>query len=128
MQDNQKNENSSIDKYTEISTMSVEEYIKQNNISLDGLTDIEASRKLQKNGYNEIKQGKPKRWYNYFLESLFTPFNSILLGIALVLYYTDVVLSDNPSYANIIVIIALVLTAFFDLSPTPNVFVKITLL
>ena len=111
MQDIQKNENSSIEKYTKISTMSAEEYIKQNNISTDGLTDAEANRRLQKNGYNEIKQGKNKKWYNYFLESLFTPFNSILLGIALFLYYTDVVLSSNPNYANIIVIVVLVLVS-----------------
>ena len=56
MQDIQKNENSSIEKYTKISTMSAEEYIKQNNISTDGLTDAEANRRLQKNGYNEIKR------------------------------------------------------------------------
>ncbi len=109
MQENQRNDTNSVEKYAEMSTITAEEYIKENNISLDGLTDAEANRRIQKNGYNEIKQGKQKKWYNYFLESLFTPFNSILLGIALVLYYTDVVISTNPSYANIIVIVVLVL-------------------
>lgn len=59
-------------------------------------------------GFNEIKKVKPKKWYNYFLESLFTPFNSILLGIVIILIYTDIYLPPTPSYANIIVIAILV--------------------
>ena len=51
---------------------------------------------------------KPKRWYNYLLESLFSPFNCILLGIVAILFYTDVYLAEKPSYANIIVIAILV--------------------
>ena len=59
-------------------------------------------------GLNEIKKTKPKKWYHYFLESLFTPFNSILLGIVVILIYTDIYLPPTPSYANIIVIAILV--------------------
>ena len=59
-------------------------------------------------GYNEIKQAKPKRWYHYFLQSLFSPFNCILLGIVVILIYTDIYLPPTPSYANIIVIAILV--------------------
>ena len=59
----------------------------------------------QKNfGVNEIKQAKPKKWYNYFLESLFSPFNCILLGIVFILIYTDIYLPEQPNYANILVI------------------------
>ena len=61
---------------------------------------------------------KPKRWYNYLLESLFSPFNCILLGIVAILFYTDVYLAEKPSYANIIVIAILVsastLLEFFE--------------
>ena len=61
---------------------------------------------------------KPKRWYNYVLESLFSPFNCILLGIVAILFYTDVYLAEKPSYANIIVIAILVsastLLEFFE--------------
>ena len=59
-------------------------------------------------GHNEIKQAKPKRWYHYFLQSLFSPFNCILLGIVVILIYTDIYLPPTPSYANIIVIAILV--------------------
>ena len=61
---------------------------------------------------------KPKRWYNYLLESLFSPFNCILLGIVAILFYTDIYLAEKPSYANIIVIAILVsastLLEFFE--------------
>ena len=45
------------------------------------------------------------------LESLFSTFNLILLGIVLVLFYTDVILTMPPSYANIIVILVLILVS-----------------
>ena len=63
---------------------------------------------MQNLGYNEIKQAKPKKWYHYFLQSLFSPFNCILLGIVVILIYTDIYLPPTPSYANIIVIAILV--------------------
>lgn len=87
------------------------EFIKNNRILLSGLTDSQVEDNIRKYGSNEIDHGKPKKWYHYFIESLFSPFNSILLGIVLVLFYTDVILPDNPSYANIIVILVLVLSS-----------------
>ena len=56
---------------------------------------------------------KPKKWYNYLWKSFITPFNSILLGIALILSYTDVYLAADPNYANIIVILVLVAVSTF---------------
>jgi len=113
MNDSKKNDNTELEKYAEVCTESIEEYISKNKISLNGLTNEEAQEKIKKYGYNEVKQGKQKKWYNYLLQSLFSPFNSILLGIAVVLSYTDVVLASEPSYANILVIIILVLVSTF---------------
>lgn len=66
---------------------------------------------LAKFGENIVKQSKPQKWYSYFFASLFGPFNSILLGISAVLFYTDVILTTPPSYANILVIFILVATS-----------------
>ena len=85
-----------------------EEFISEFKVSENGLTDNEVAEKIHKYGHNEITQTKPKRWYHYLIKSIFTPFNSILLGIALVLSYTDIYLAEHPNYANIIVIIVLV--------------------
>ena len=95
-----------------------DDFIKQYNFSINGLSTQEAQDLLHKNGVNKISQAKPKKWYNYFFESLLSPFNTILLGITLVLLYTDVIIPEIPSYANIIVILVLVaastLLEFFE--------------
>ncbi len=95
-----------------------EEFLKKYQISENGLSSNEANEMISKYGSNEVSQNKPKKWYNYFFASLFSPFNSILLGIVLILFYTDVYLPQTPSYANIIVILILVtastLLEFFE--------------
>lgn len=65
--------------YGKESTLSKEEFIKEYNIDVNGLSTEEAQKRIEKYGLNEIKSAKPKKWYHYFLESLFSPFNSILL-------------------------------------------------
>jgi len=89
------------------------DFITKFNVNPSGLTDSIASENIGKNGPNVISSSKPKQWYNYLFESLFTPFNSILLGITLVLFYTDVILAENPNYANIIVIAILIIVSTF---------------
>jgi len=85
--------------------LSKDEFISKNNINIEGLSDEGSIQNIYKYGKNEIKQSKPKRWYNYFLASLLSPFNIILLGISGILFYTDVILAEVPNYTNIIVII-----------------------
>ena len=92
-------------------TLSKEEFIKKYNININGLEDNSVEKNLKHFGLNEINQAKPKKWYYYFLQSLFSPFNSILLGITIVLLYTDVILPETPNYANIIVILVLVIAS-----------------
>ena len=99
------------DFYGRESSLNKDEFLKAFNINESGLSSNEANVRINKYGLNEIKQSKPKKWYNYFLGSLFSPFNSILLGIACILFYTDVYLSNPPSYANIIVIAILVISS-----------------
>ena len=94
--------------YGEECTLPKDEFIKKYRIDEKGLSSNKANELIKNLGLNEIKQSKPKRWYNYFLESLFSPFNCILLGIVCILFYTDVYLPQTPSYANIIVIAILV--------------------
>ncbi len=95
--------------YGEQCVLPKEEFIKAYKIDENGLSSRQAREKIAKYGLNEMKQAKPKKWYYYFFESLFTPFNSILLGIILVLFYTDVILPETPSYANMIVLFTLVI-------------------
>ena len=106
---NEKKDDVNIEKiYGHLCKTSKEVFVKEFKIKESGLNSSEVAEKIRTNGYNEVTRKKPKRWYNYLLKSLITPFNSILLGIALVLLYTDVYLPKDPDFANIIVIAVLV--------------------
>ena len=92
-------------------TLEKEDFIKEYTINLNGLSNNEVLSFFNKFGYNEISKSKPKNWYNFLFQSLFNPFNSILLGITLILIYTDIIFPVIPNYANIIVILVLVLSS-----------------
>ena len=94
--------------YGEQCTLPKDEFMKKYNVNPNGLTNAVAQRIIDKVGLNEITSSKSKKWYHYFLSSLFSPFNCILLGIVAILTYTDIYLPETPSYANIIVIAILV--------------------
>lgn len=99
------------DMYGNQCILSKDDFLSKYNFNENGLSSQEAQELIAKNGVNQVSQSKPKKWYNYFFESLFSSFNTILLGISLVLLYTDVVIPETPSYANIIVILVLVIAS-----------------
>ena len=94
--------------YGEDSTTQRDEFLKKHNLNEKELTSKQAEINIKKFGLNETKKAKPKKWYNYLLQGLITPFNCILIGISIILIYTDIYLAIEPSYANIIVIAILV--------------------
>ena len=94
--------------YGEQCTLPRDEFIKKYRVNEKGLSSKKANELIHNLGLNEIKQAKSKKWYHYFLESLLSPFNCILLGIVCILAYTDIYLAETPNYANIIVIAILV--------------------
>lgn len=98
-------------KYGNECIYSKEDFLKKLNFNENGNSSEKASNLLNTYGLNELKQNREKKWFNYFFESLFSPFNLILLCITLVLIYTDIVLTSTPNYANIVVIIILVITS-----------------
>lgn len=107
-----------IEQYSSINIMTKEEILNEKQVSITGLSSSQVDENKLKYGANEIRGKKPKKWYNYLIESLISPFNLILLGIVLILCYTDIYLQEKPSYANIIVILILVtistLLEFFE--------------
>lgn len=104
--------------YNKQSLLKKDDFLKEFSINANGLSTQKAEEAKSKYGLNQIKQAKPKKWYNFLLASLFSPFNGILIGIIFVLIYTDIILSDPPSFANIIVILILItastLLEFFE--------------
>ena len=97
--------------YGQDCVLDAEKFKERYNVSENGITSAKASENIKNLGLNQVKGSKPKRWYNYFLSSLFSPFNSILLGISFILVYTDIILPEHPSPANIIVIAVLIIVS-----------------
>ena len=97
--------------YNKPSLLKTDEFIKEFSINPNGLSSTDVDNNIAKYGFNQIKQAKQKKWYNFLFASLFSPFNGILMGIIVVLIYTDIILSNPPSYANIIVILILIATS-----------------
>ncbi len=97
--------------YGEDCVLDAEEFKKKYKVSDKGISSSKAAENIKNLGLNQIKQSKPKKWYNYFFASLFSPFNSILLGISFILIYTDIILPEHPSPANIIVIAVLIIVS-----------------
>ena len=97
--------------YGKDSKLLKDKFLEKYKVKETGLSSKQAEENIRNLGLNEIKQAKPKKWYHYFLESLLTPFNLILIGISIILVYTDIYLAEVPSYANIIVIAILVIAS-----------------
>ena len=97
--------------YGENCVLDTDTFLHKNHFSAEGLSNKQAQEKLKAYGPNLIKRAKPPKWYHYFFKSLFSPFNSILMGIIAVLIYTDIILPPEPSYANITVIAILIIVS-----------------
>lgn len=79
--------------------------------SQNGLSDEEASARLERNGKNRLKEGKKKSFIVRFLSQLADPMIIILLCAALVSGVLAVV--ENESFADVIIILAVVLINAF---------------
>ena len=73
-----------------------------------GLTLEQAQNKQDEFGKNVITTGNKNTTLHRLREALVNPFNIILLIIAVITYFTDVVLSKRPDYVTVIIITSLV--------------------
>ena len=84
----------------------------------DGLTSEKALDKLEEDGKNIIESSRQKSTLKRILEPIINPFNLLLIGIAVMTFFTDVIFSDESDYTTIIIILGLVLLsssiAFFQ--------------
>ena len=70
--------------------ISMEEDIMDDlDTSPQGLTEIEAKKRLEKHGKNQIAHDKPPAWYVQLLACFKNPFILILLSLAAFSYFTD---------------------------------------
>lgn len=71
-------------KYKSLSEISKEDLLSKLKTNINGLTDNEATNKLNKYGHNIIKEEKVKKWYHFLLESYKDPFIYILAILAII--------------------------------------------
>ncbi len=70
--------------YKSLSELTSHELLKKLNTNINGLTEEEATNRLNKYGYNVIKEEKIKKWYNFLIESCKDPFIYILSVLAII--------------------------------------------
>lgn len=74
-----------------------------------GLANEEAKNRQDEFGKNVITLGNKNTTLHRLREAAVNPFNVILLFVAAVTYFTDVVVSSKPDYLTIVIILSLVL-------------------
>lgn len=88
--------------------LSLEELFAQLSSKQTGLTTAEVEEKQVELGKNIITTTKKSTPLHRLVESVINPFNIILLLIAGITYFTDVVTSTKPDYLTVIIILSLV--------------------
>lgn len=97
----------------DLSQLSKEQILEKYNVDLEGLNQIEADEKLEEEGRNIIDIQTEKGMLRKLEEAVINPFNVVLIIIVFVNIITDIVLTDEPSYATVILILITVFISAF---------------
>ncbi len=85
------------------------ELLEELSTTRAGLSSEEAENRQDEFGKNIITIGNKNTVMRRLLDAIVNPFNTILLLVAIITYFTDVVASLNPDYLTVIIILSLVL-------------------
>ena len=75
----------------------------------DGLNQVEAAERLEEYGRNIIEVGNENSLLRRIRDALINPFNIVLMVVALVTLFTDVILSDTPNPATFIMLVLVII-------------------
>lgn len=85
-----------------------EEMFTRLSAKQEGFTSEEAGERQEQFGENVITVGNKNTVLHRLREAIINPFNVILLLIAIITYFTDVISSSKPDYLTVTIILALV--------------------
>ncbi len=105
----QKNTQNAEARIHSLAYLSADELLDRLSANRLGYTGEEAQEKLDEFGKNVITAGKRNTVARRIADSLIHPFNIILLLIAAVTFFTDVVASSEPDYHTVAIILSLIL-------------------
>lgn len=76
-----------------------------------GLTHLEVKKRLARYGENKVVQEKITPWWIQLIKAFLTPFNLILIALAIVSYFTDVIAAsqNEQSWIKIIILSIMIL-------------------
>ncbi|TCL58559.1 Mg2+-importing ATPase [Kineothrix alysoides] len=104
----QKNKQDTELKLRSYAFLTMEEMLARLSATQAGLTNEEAENRQDEFGKNVITIGNKNTAWRRLRDAVINPFNVILLLIALITYFTDVVASSKPDYLTVIIILSLV--------------------
>ena len=104
----QEKKNSAEQRLRSYAFLSAEELLSRLHARPEGLTSEEAESRQDVHGKNIITAGDKNTVLHRLREAVLNPFNIILLIIAAITYFTDVVVSARPDYLTVTIILALV--------------------
>lgn len=104
----QKNKHDTELKLRSYAFMTTEEMLTRLSATQAGLTNEEAENRQEEFGKNVITIGNKNTAWRRLRDAVVNPFNVILLLIAVITYFTDVVASAKPDYLTVIIILSLV--------------------
>ncbi|HNS39215.1 MAG TPA: magnesium-translocating P-type ATPase [Promineifilum sp.] len=96
-------------KIRELAFLGSDELFVQLSTSQAGLSAEEVEERLDEYGKNAITIRDTNTTWHQLREAIVNPFNLILLIVAAVTFFTDVVMSLEPDYLTVIIILALVI-------------------
>ncbi|MEA5026988.1 MAG: magnesium-translocating P-type ATPase [Erysipelotrichaceae bacterium] len=108
MKKNQKNKFDTLNRLRTLAFLAPDELYASLITFNGGLTSEEADNRLADHGKNIITTGNRITTFSRLKESVISPFNTILVIIAIITYFTDVVYADSPDYVTVVIIISLV--------------------
>lgn len=104
-----KNRREMEEKLRDLAFLPQDELAERLGFSRQGLSGEEAEERLDEYGKNLITTGSRNTALSRLRDAVMSPFNVILILIAGITYFTDVVASVRPDYLTVCIILALVL-------------------
>ena len=95
-------------KLIEYAQMSKDALFQAFDIDNGGLTNEQILANTEKYGKNIIEQGNEDSLFSRLKDAIINPFNIVLLAVAVVTYFTDVILSEKASYATFTMLLIIV--------------------
>ena len=103
--DKNKQIEANLKRYSKMNTSNI---LKEFKTSSDGLSCVEIEEKQEEYGKNIIEIKNNNTILNRLKEALINPFNIVLLLVAIVTFFTDVIISEKKDYLTFILIVGTV--------------------